>query len=148
MELKGVPGKSMVVQRNNVDGETYEQSLVDQGLFVCPKCHHAYIEECRVCDCDKPSKDEICAQWSEPFLIETSSRNAPEKPQKIGVVAFDGKEESLTGMFTVFRDERETSIYETESGASLSSPRAGCERTTRGSRYNKSLYTRDIRNDV
>jgi hypothetical protein len=62
--------KRIEVQRNLNDGDIYEKRLVDDGLFVCPKCYHAYIDSCSNCGAEKPSAIEVQNQWSEVYLYD------------------------------------------------------------------------------
>jgi hypothetical protein len=61
----------IVVQMNKLDGDPYEKKLVDDGLFVCPLCLHAYKHRCRNCGAEKPSDEAVRAQWGKPYMYST-----------------------------------------------------------------------------
>ena len=66
-------GKTIEVQRNLNDGDIYEKRLVDEGLFVCPICYHAYTINCGHCGASRPCDVEVQNQWSEVYLYDCGS---------------------------------------------------------------------------
>ena len=62
--------KKLIACRNAIDHEEYEIKLVKDGLWVCPKCKHAYKAlQCGNCRSRRPK--DYKTQWSKPFVFGT-----------------------------------------------------------------------------